>query len=739
MLLAYAALLCVVSKLAFGQWFPPLGIDNKGFWFYTALLSLLLGRSLVTPFYTSPANAFSYAIPALAALFIVNGWGSWVLGEQVAFAIAVGYSGLVAVIASGSMLLKDSVSGRGQRLSNCLKIASDALGNPKVIFSFVMLFTLYTFHRESPIEMLWIGVAWATTVALDPLEAGWKLFHRLKAIWVPGISSEIIGEIVAYQSPGIVLIRQHGHKNVTLGTPILIKDPHAPSKVGMALDYTGRDEGMLLRAIELDGLETTGDIRQLNKSIPSGTAAVIKDCSEGSILNRSDELVGIVAPETSTERLYFEVVQENYIEEGRLVEVHVGERPVLYQVVNGLTKEDVIHQKNTYGYARAQAQKIGTWDEDEGKFTLAKWLPKLNAPVFLKASDVFNPAADVVGHFPGSNYTVGIKNIHELVTHNTAVLGILGVGKSMLAIELVERIITEGIKVICLDLTNQYASELADFYDEKYESICIAAIQNAGEKDKDEFQNDPEMGGSLPCFSKAIYDDLQDFTNPSNKRMLKIYNPSQLTATKQTSEPRQYKEGANWCRTAPLWSVTPVEVTRIVTEAALTLLQDQMDDRARVCLVYEEAHSLVPEWNSVAAEGDKTATSGTARAILQGRKYGLGCLLITQRTANVTKTILNQCNTVFAMRTFDETGKDFLANYVGKDYSSTLSSLPERHAVFFGKASSCENPVLIRLNDREEFVKVFREKYPILELPKFGSDALETTGDEEISDEGIPF
>ncbi len=108
-----------------------------------------------------------------------------------------------------------------------------------------------------------------------------------------------------------------------------------------------------------------------------------------------------------------------------------------------------------------------------------------------------------------------------------------------------------------------------------------------------------------------------------------------------------------------------------------------MTDKARVCLVYEEAHSLIPEWNSVAVEGDKAATNGTARAILQGRKYGLGCLLITQRTANVTKTILNQCNTVFAMRTFDDTGKEFLSNYLGGEYAAKLPSLKERHAVFF--------------------------------------------------------
>jgi len=165
-------------------------------------------------------------------------------------------------------------------------------------------------------------------------------------------------------------------------------------------------------------------------------------------------------------------------------------------------------------------------------------------------------------------------------------------------------------------------------------------------------------------------------------------------------------------------SLTPCEITAIITEAALDIAQEKgMKDYADICLVFEEAHSIVPEWNSVASDGDRAATAATARAILQGRKYGLGCLLITQRTANVTKTILNQCNTVFAMRTFDDTGKDFLSNYIGGDYARILPTMEARHAILFGKASSCENPVLLRLNDRDAFVAAFREKNPPEALP----------------------
>ena len=89
-----------------------------------------------------------------------------------------------------------------------------------------------------------------------------------------------------------------------------------------------------------------------------------------------------------------------------------------------------------------------------------------------------------------------------------------------------------------------------------------------------------------------------------------------------------------------------------------TPLRRGVNAPARLCIVLEEAHSLIPEWNQVAQESDKTCVKLPSRAILQGRKHGMGTLLITQRTANVTKTILNQCNTIFALQSFDQTGLD---------------------------------------------------------------------------------
>lgn len=103
------------------------------------------------------------------------------------------------------------------------------------------------------------------------------------------------------------------------------------------------------------------------------------------------------------------------------------------------------------------------------------------------------------------------------------------------------------------------------------------------------------------------------------------------------------------------------------------------------------------------------------------------------------KTILNQCNTIFAMRTFDETGKEFLSNYLGKDHAEMLSSLQERQAVVFGRASSCENPVLIRLNDRDDFLRIFREKYPPPKLPVMDEEITDETPEAEQSGAIEPF
>ena len=186
------------------------------------------------------------------------------------------------------------------------------------------------------------------------------------------------------------------------------------------------------------------------------------------------------------------------------------ERVVFDRIIDGLTKEEIVYKKNTFGFVRVKAKKIGIWDRNKKRFIPAKWLPKLNSPVYLKTASKYEPILNSVGHFPATNYSVCIKSINDLVTHNTAILGILGIGKSMLAIELIERMIAEKIKVICLDLTNQHAQELSDFYNADIELKRIQKIQEAGQKDRDKWAQNPEEGGSLHNLTESIFNDLSN-------------------------------------------------------------------------------------------------------------------------------------------------------------------------------------------------------------------------------------
>ena len=129
--------------------------------------------------------------------------------------------------------------------------------------------------------------------------------------------------MVAHQSPDIVLIRQDGIADIEFGKCLLIADEHAPIRIGIALGYYGRDEGLLLRALEIIVPDKfRARLIELGRAIHGGCVSILSDTEvdvfRGDIylLKHIDSFIGIVAPETATERLYFEVIQEHDIEQG---------------------------------------------------------------------------------------------------------------------------------------------------------------------------------------------------------------------------------------------------------------------------------------------------------------------------------------------------------------------------------------------------------------------------------------
>jgi uncharacterized protein len=705
----YIFFLLGISKAAFNTWLPP--TSELGVWFYAGLASILLGYILSNPFFAPPKDVFSYSISALISIMALNTMRNGTLKgfDYFLWEGVLVYSSLILFVSIAAIFSKDFKDGLGEQVKDISYLLSSKLGDPKVLFSVLYWFAIIVFHRNNPREYLLISLAWLLTVAVPIVEIFADLAIKLKEIVGRKILKHhaLIGQIVGYQFPNILLIKHDDSEKVDFATPMIVHGDDGKFGIGIALDYIGYADGRWLRAYRLFSDVRPDALGFLGGQPEAGAYKFEVDnpdqlLGQNEIWKKRKSFIGVVAPDSDAAKLRIDIANSGReIQEGRLVEVYSNNQPVLYQVLNGLTKEDIILQKNTRGYVRADAKKIGVWNALQGRFDVAKWVPQPNSPVFLVDAAPVEPHRDAVGYFPGTAYPVKIEDVDKLVTHNTAILGILGVGKSYLAFELIERMIDKGVKIICLDITNQYAGQLSNFYDAPREKRRVNALKKIGPQGKSMVELNVEEGGSIQQFRTVLKKLITRFLDDSRSDRLVIYNPAEFEVWRQDSKPFQGR--------ASMVSLTPVENAKLITEVALEILQEKgLTDRAKCCIVFEEAHSLIPEWNSVISDGDKWATNGIARAILQGRKYGLGCLVITQRTANVTKSVLNQCNTVFSLRLFDSTGMEFLKNYIGGDYSSVLSTLEDRHAVFFGRASSCKDPVLIQLNNRPEFLTAFR-------------------------------
>jgi hypothetical protein len=383
--------------------------------------------------------------------------------------------------------------------------------------------------------------------------------------------------------------------------------------------------------------------------------------------------------------------------EGRLLSVPLRGQPVLYQITEGQIATAKL-AGITRDIIRVSARKLGVWRQETSTFDPISWVPDPGALVHLPletAEAPFDPTK--IGHVPKTSYGIAI-DIHQAVTYNTAIVGILGIGKTHLAWELIQRALVLGIKVVALDITGKYSQHLSDLFPPEKQQTLEDSIQARIADNLENAALRNNEAGNLHDFIDAIGEALEQFI--SGPELLLVLNPNRFQVSRMQGNPFGGKANL-------LVRLTMVEVTRYIAEKLLMLAQSVNPQPAasesRIWLVLEEAHSLVPEWNSTTSDTERQAVNGTARTLLQGRKYGYGCLLVTQRTANVTKSILNQCNTIFGMRVYDATGMEFLENYVGPSYARLLVSLMDRCAVVFGRASSCNAPIIVELNDATAF------------------------------------
>ncbi len=86
--------------------------------------------------------------------------------------------------------------------------------------------------------------------------------------------------------------------------------------------------------------------------------------------------------------------------------------------------------------------------------------------------------------------------------------------------------------------------------------------------------------------------------------------------------------------------------------------------------VLEEAHTYLNTGN------DGAASIAARRIVKEGRKYGIGAMIVSQRPSEIDPTILSQCGTMFAMRLANATDRSHVTGTVSDNLEGLFDMLP---------------------------------------------------------------
>lgn len=119
-------------------------------------------------------------------------------------------------------------------------------------------------------------------------------------------------------------------------------------------------------------------------------------------------------------------------------------------------------------------------------------------------------------------------------------------------------------------------------------------------------------------------------------------------------------------------------------------------DRDPVLLVCEEAHRYVPDRGEAQY---REAQDAVRRIAKEGRKYGLGLMLVSQRPSDVESTVLSQCNSWIVLRLSNGADQEHVGRFLPDGLTGItrmLSSLSRREAIFVGEAAALPARIRIR-------------------------------------------
>ncbi len=344
----------------------------------------------------------------------------------------------------------------------------------------------------------------------------------------------------------------------------------------------------------------------------------------------------------------------------------------------------------------AKAIVIGKRDEN-GLLKVPKspFVPGEN--VFKADSEIVTEALGLetegayIGHLKDSDIRVNI-DLNSLIQKHCCILAKTGSGKSYTAGVLVEELLENGVPLFIIDPHGEYStiSESNDDPEEK-EKMKKFGIKPKGYGNKIKLYvppNSPFTDKSdgilkldgLNLTAEEII-ELTGITNPSSTAILhqaiKDLKGKNYTIDDIIAEIEEMKHNSKWTVMGSLEKIkdsglfgkdaTPIQVLLqngkaivldmrgtppehqdlIVSRVTSQLFELRKRDEVPAgMIVLEEAHNFIPERGF-----GKAVSNHVLRTIAsEGRKFGLGLMVISQRPARVDKNVISQCNTQIILK-----------------------------------------------------------------------------------------
>lgn len=171
-------------------------------------------------------------------------------------------------------------------------------------------------------------------------------------------------------------------------------------------------------------------------------------------------------------------------------------------------------------------------------------------------------------------------------------------------------------------------------------------------------------------------------------------------------------------------SFVPSEIVHVITAVVARVIFEALQRYRKrhggvtlpTVLVMEEAHTFIRRYNED-AEIDSMASiccQVFERIAREGRKYGLGLVLSSQRPSDLSPTVIAQCNTFLLHRISNSRDQDLVGRLLPDSISGVLDELPllpAQHAILLGWAS--ELPVLVKMK------KLPKSQQPLSDDPAY--------------------